>query len=296
MTFAPFIWGHLKRNGIRSGSTAAAIAVCIFLFCTLQTFVASLTGFLTQGTTRLITRNNVSLAFRLPNAYEPRIAAIPGVKRIAASNYFGGMRDLRKPADAFTNFAIEAEPFLAMYPEFVLRDSERQGFLSDQHGCIIGRALAEKFSWKVGDTLQLESNISAYRIGKPFDLVVSGIYDTDQRRHPGTNDALLFFHYKYLDEATGRKVGVSTYRVEIGDREQAGTISRAIDNLFENSDTQTRTESEAVYRASLGSLGGHMVLLLHGTGVGGLFPNLLVPPDTMSIAGGEGGTGKALSQ
>src|ERR1700682_387646 len=166
MRFAPLILGHLKRNWIRTGSTAAAIAVCIFLFCTLQTFVASLTGFLTLGTTRLITRHNVSRVFRLPNAYEPRIAAIPGVKRVAAANYFGGMRDLRKPADVFTNFAVEAEPFLAMYPEFILRDAERQAFLGDQHGCVIGRALAEKFHWQGGDALQLGSNISSYRFGR----------------------------------------------------------------------------------------------------------------------------------
>ena len=139
MKFLPFILRHLERNWIRTCSTASAIAVCIFLFCTLQTFVASMTGFLKQGTTRLITRHNVSLVFRLPNAYEPLISAVPGVKRVAASNYFGGMRDLSKPADAFTNFAIEAEPYLAMYPEYLLKEPEKWAFLLDQHGCIIGQ-------------------------------------------------------------------------------------------------------------------------------------------------------------
>src|ERR1700682_3624277 len=103
MRFAPLTLGHLKRNWIRTGSTAAAIAVCIFLFCTLQTFVASLTGFLTLGTTRLITRHNVRRFYGLPNPCEPRIAPIRGGKRVAAANYFGGMRDLRNPADVFTN-------------------------------------------------------------------------------------------------------------------------------------------------------------------------------------------------
>jgi len=78
MRFLPFILKHLRRNWIRTSSTAAAIAVCVFLFCTLQTFVASLTGFLKQGTTRLITRHNVSLVFRLPNAYEAEIATSLG--------------------------------------------------------------------------------------------------------------------------------------------------------------------------------------------------------------------------
>lgn len=284
MRFLPFIFKHLRKNWIRSGSTACAIALCIFLFCTLQTFVASLKGFLGQGTTRLITRHNVSLVFRLPNAYEAQIAAVPGVERVAVSNYFGGMRDLSKPADAFTNFAIEADSFLAMYPEFILAEPERKAFLEDQHGCIIGRALAETFHWKVGDTIQLESNISSYRTARPLDFVISGIYQTDQVRYPGTNESVLFFHYKYLDEATGRKARVSTFRVEIAHPRQAGVISHAIDDLFENSDTQTHTETEAQYRASLGILGGNLIVLLNGIALAVMFTILLVTANTMSMA------------
>jgi hypothetical protein len=65
-----------------------------------------------QGAARLITRNNVSTFYSLPNAYEERIAAVPGVTRIAAANYFGGMRDVNNPDSEFANFAIEAENFL----------------------------------------------------------------------------------------------------------------------------------------------------------------------------------------
>ena len=284
MRFLPFILRHLRRNWARTSTTAAAIALCIFLFCTLQTFVASLTGFLMQGTTRLVTRHNVSRAFRMPNSYEAQIAAVPGVKRVAAANWFGGMRDLSKPADVFTNFAIEADSFLAIYPEFILTDEEKQAFLNDQRGCIIGRALAEKFNWKVGDAVELVSSVSDYRTSAPLDFVISGIYHTDQVRYPGTNDALLFFHYKYFDEATGRKAGVATYRVEITDARQAGAVSQAIDTLFENSDAQTHTETEAQYRASLGVLGGNLVLLLNGIALTVMFTILFVTANTMSMA------------
>jgi putative ABC transport system permease protein len=284
MKFLPFILRHLRHNWIRTGSTAAAIAICIFLFCTLQTFVASLNGFLSQGSTRLITRHNVSLVFPMPNAYEEKIAAVPGVKRVAASNYFGGLRDLTKPADEFTNFAVEAENFMAMYPEFILSEAEKQAFLGNQQGCVVGKALAQRFDWKVGDAIELESNIAAYRTAKALDFIISAIYQTDQARFPGTNDAVLFFHYKYLYEATGRKSGVSTFRVEIPDPRQAGTISQAIDSQFENSDTQTHTETEAQYRASLGVLGGNLAILLQGIALAVMFTILLVTANTMSMA------------
>ena len=41
MKYLPYVFKHLKRNWVRSGSTVAAIAVCIFLFCTLQTVLAA---------------------------------------------------------------------------------------------------------------------------------------------------------------------------------------------------------------------------------------------------------------
>jgi len=281
MKWMPFILKHLQRNWIRTASTACAIAVCIFLFCTLQTFVASLRGSLSQGTARLVTRNSVSRFISLPNAYGERIVAVPGVERVAAVNYFGGMRDVNNPDSEFENYAIEAENFLAMYPEYMLSDAEKEAFLGDQHGCIIGRALAEQFHWKVGDAIQLTSNI--YRTG-PYDFVVSAIYQTDQARYPGTDDAALFFHHKYLDEATGRKAGVRNYRVQIADPRQGGVISHAIDDLFENSDAQTHTETEAQYSASVGVISGNLLLLLNGIGLAVMFTILLVTANTMSMA------------
>lgn len=282
MKWIPFVLKHLRQNWIRTASTAAAIAICIFLFCTLQTFVVSLHGSLNQGAARLITRNQVSRFYSLPNAYEDHIAAVPGVKRVAAANYFGGMRDVSNPDSEFANFAIEAENFLAMYPEYILTEAEKKAFLGDQHGSIVGRALAEQFNWKAGDALQLTSNI--YRTGKPFEFVISAIYQTDQTRYPGTNESTLFLHYKYLDEMTGRSTGVRTYRVEIADPQEAGVISHAIDDLFENSDAQTHTETEAQYRANAGVLGGNLVLLLNGIGLAVMFTLLLVTANTMSMA------------
>jgi putative ABC transport system permease protein len=281
MKWMPFILKHLQRNWIRTASTASAIAVCIFLFCTLQTLVASLRGSLSQGVVRLVARNNVSRFVSLPNSYEERIAAVPGVKRVAGSNYFGGMRDVNSPDSEFENYAIEAENFLAMYPEYMLTEAEKKEFLGDQHGCIIGRALAEQFHWKAGDTLQLTSNI--YRNG-PFDFVISAIYRTDQMRYPGTDDSALFFHHKYLDEATGNKAGVRTFLIEIADPRKGGVISHAIDDLFENSDAQTHTETEAQYSASMGVLSGNLVLLLNGIGLAVIFTILLVTANTMSMA------------
>jgi len=51
----------------------------------------------------------------------------------------------------FTNLAVEDEPYFAMHPEFVVSPEEMRAFREDLRGCIIGRALANRFGWKPGD-------------------------------------------------------------------------------------------------------------------------------------------------
>jgi putative ABC transport system permease protein len=94
----------------------------------------------------------------------------------------------------------------------------------------------------------------------------------------------MYFHYKYLYEATGRRVRAGTYWVEIADPDQAGTVGKAIDTLFENSDAQTHTETEKAFQASFISMAGNLALLLHGIGLAVTFTILLVTANTMSMA------------
>src|SRR5262249_7340882 len=142
----------------------------------------------------------------------------------------------------------------------------------------------EKFHWKIGDTVLLESFIPPYRVGKPFEFVIDGIYDADPIQHPGVDLTQMFFNYKYLYEATGRRVGAGTYILEINDPQQSGAISKTIDDLFENSDNQTRTQTESAFLAGFVSMIGNLALLLNGIALAVMFTILLVTANTMSMA------------
>ncbi len=283
MKYAPLVLKHLRKNWIRTLSTVLAMAVCIFLICTLQTVVDAVNYGLHLGNaSRLVTRHYVSLVFNLPNSYKAKIAAIPGVENTTIVNWFGGV--YRDPKNFFANLAVEPEPFLQIYPEIMLPEDQKQAWFHDGRGCIIGRKLAEKFGWKVGDHFELESFIPPYRVGKPFDFVVDGIYDTDPIKYPGTDLNSMYFNYKYLYEATGQRAGVGTVTIKIDDPKNAGRISKAIDAEFENSDTQTKTETEQAFRASFIAMAGNLALLLNGIGLAVAFTILLVTANTMSIA------------
>src|SRR5271170_2393676 len=284
MKYAPLVLKHLRRNWIRTLSTVLAMAVCIFLICTLQTVVDAVNyGLSTGNAARLVTRHYVSLVFNLPNSYKARIAAIPGVKNITIVTWFGGMYrgDMKY---FFPNLAVEPERFLEIYPEIMLPEDQKQAWFHDVRGCIVGRKLAEKWGWKVGDTFQLESFIPPYRVGKPFEFVIDGIYDTDSVKYPGTDLTAMYFNYKYLYEATGQKAGIGTITLLIDDPKNAGRISKAIDAEFENSDVQTKTETEQAFRASFIAMAGNLAMLLNGIGLAVAFTILLVTANTMSIA------------
>lgn len=161
MKLLVLILKHLRRNWIRTGSTVAALALSIFLFCTLQSVLAQLAGMIeSRSPRRLVARNAVSIIFPLPISYAERIQRVPGIKRVAATTMFGGFMPARKEGkaeagsgsgidwtNAFPNMAVDAEPYFAMSPELIVPPEQFREFLGDLQGCAIGRKLADKFDW-----------------------------------------------------------------------------------------------------------------------------------------------------
>jgi len=299
MKFLPFVLKHLRRNWIRTLSTVVAMAICIFLFCTLQTVLAEINGLLASSSaSRLISRNAVSLVFSLPLSYAQRIAGVPGVKRVATTAWFGGSLPAKKEGKAeegseattdwsnfFPNMAVDADPYFAMYPEYEIPPDQWKEFLGDLQGAVVGRKLATKYGWKIGDKFFLESFIPPYRKRSgPFEFTVRAIFDADKVKHPNTDTNLMLFHYKYLYEGTGQRIAAGTYNIEIDDPSKAGAISKAIDATFENSDAQTHTETEQAFAAGFISMAGNLAFLLNSIGLAVSFTILLVTANTMSMA------------
>lgn len=274
---------HLRQRGLRTVSTILAMAVCVFFLCALRMIEQAIHWNVeSAGAARLVTRHTASVIFLLPMTYKAQIAALSGVRRVTAMNWFGGV--YRDPKLFFPSLAVDAEPFLDMHPEYRLPDAEKAGFLGDRRGCVVGRRTAQRFGWKVGDAFQMESFVALYRTGRPFEFVVRGIYDADLHRDPGVDDTAMLFHWSYLYEATGHRAQVATFMTEIEDPSRAGAIGAQIDALFENAESPTRTETEAAFRAGFASMVGNMALLLNGVGLTAAFMVLLVTANTMSMA------------
>ena len=94
------------RHKLRTGLTVLGLVVAVLAFGLLQTVVhAWYAGADAASSTRLITRNSISLVFPLPLTYNEKIRQIPGVRAVSYANWFGGVYITEK--NFFPQFAIE---------------------------------------------------------------------------------------------------------------------------------------------------------------------------------------------
>ncbi|MDD2366171.1 MAG: FtsX-like permease family protein [Desulfuromonadaceae bacterium] len=247
MFMLKLIFRNVFRHKLRSTLTVVGVAVAILAFGLLRTLVGLwYLGVESSSSTRLVTRNAISLVFSLPLSYKERIRQVPGVTGIGAMNWFGGVYISEK--NFFPNFAIEAEPFFDLYPEFRLTDEEKKSFLRDRQGAIVGRKLAKKYGWKVGDRVVLKGTIFPGQ----WEFTVRGIYKGAQR---STDETQFFFSWDYLNETMRRTVPrradqIGIYVVGVANPERAAEISENIDILFKNSLAETMTETEKAFQLS----------------------------------------------
>lgn len=251
MFFFKLLIRNLFRHKLRAVLTVAGIAIAILAFGLLSTVVSAwYAGVNASSANRLITRNSISLVFPMPISYKERIRQAEGVKSVSYVNWFGGIYITEK--NFFPNFAVEPASYLAMYPEFILADVEKNAFLRDRKGCVAGRKLAERYHWKIGDSITLKGTIFPGN----WELVLRGIYTG---RDKNTDEGQLFFHWNYLNETMRKKIPrradqVGIFLVEVNDPQQSAEVSRRVDDLFRNSLAETLTETEKAFQLSFVSM------------------------------------------
>jgi len=282
MKYLYLVWSNLKRKKLRTVLTILSILVAFLLFGLLGAIRQSFSqGVDVAGADRLIVRHKVTLAQLLPASYESRIEQIGGVEDATHQTWFGGI--YQKPSNFFAQMPVKPAEFLAMYPEFLLTDAEREAWLRTRTGAIAGRAIAERFGWKVGDRIPINATIWTREDGGStwdFDLV--GIYDGAEK---GTDTTQFLFHYDYFDE--GRRFGkgmVGWYVVRIDDPDRAAGIAAAIDEEFANSPAETKSEPEGAFLQAFANQVGDVGFIMMSIVAAVFFTILLVAGNTMAYA------------
>ena len=229
------------RNKTRALLTVLGTMVAALAFVFLRTVLAAwYSSSEASAADRVVTRNAVSITSPLPLSYRDRIAQVPGVTKVTFSNWFGGIYKDRK--NFFAQFAIDAPSALDVFTIRFLEGS-KQDFLADRNSAIVGKQLASKYGFKIGDTLPLQGDIYPGE----WRFRVAGIVDAPDDDSVGRT---MYFHWQRLNEGmpAGRKDLVGVYTVTVADAARSPEVVRQIDALFANSEYETHTETEKAFR------------------------------------------------
>jgi putative ABC transport system permease protein len=269
------------RNRVRSLLTILGISVGVVAYAFLQTvLVAYNIGVEASSDNRLVTRHRVSLFNFLPVAQREKIAQIPGVTQVAAGLWFGAY--YKDPQNFFAQFAIEPK-YLDLYPEFITPPDQRKAWEEERQAAIIGRKLAERFGWKIGDRVTLTGTI----FSGDWDFIIRGIYSGRTRV---ADETAMFIHWDLVDErmrTVGRGSQVGWWLIGVDDPSRNGEVSDAIDGQFINSSQPTLTETEKEFNQSFVSMMGTIITIIQVASWIVIGIVLLVMTNTMAMAARE---------
>lgn len=243
---------NILRNRFRTFATISGVAVTILAFLLLRTLLWAWGAAVEAGAKdRIGTRHKVTFVMTIPKRYADEIREVPGVQSATWMNWFGG-KYMKAENEFFGKFAVDPKTYLDVYDEVVVPPEQKDAWLNDRQGAMVGDVLANKMGWKIGDTVNITGDIF------PGDWIfhISGIYTATRK---SVDRSSFVFHWQYLNDSVPetRKDQIGWVVARIADASQSAQISAAIDKKFDDRDTQTLSMSETAMNASfMGMLSG----------------------------------------
>jgi putative ABC transport system permease protein len=245
MKYFMLIWAGLWRKKTRTILTMLSIVVAFLLFGLLQGINQGIkAGLGDTGNNRLWTTARMSAVSSMPASLMDRMQTVKGVRTVTHLSFFGGyFQDAKNPLPAF---ASNVDMLAVVYPELNITKAQIAAMKTTRPGALIGRPLAKKYGWKVGDKIPVGTTIWTNNDGSnnwAFDVV--GIFDPTPQFEKSPLGSAFWINYDYWDEARKfDKHRVHQFIVQIDDPQRAAAISSQIDKLSENSPDETRTQTE----------------------------------------------------
>lgn len=272
---------NLLRNPVRTGLLIFSVFIAFLVFAVLISFNAALHE--VQNTpNRMITSSKVNFTETLPIGYYDRILRMDGVAAATHLTWFGGY--FREQAHGFLYaFAVEPASYLTVYGDEVqLTPAQREGFLRERSGVLVGRVTAERFGWREGQRIPLLSNVfTRLDGGSGWDFVITGIFDA-----PSSSQAdNVILHQEYLSEtiASGRdRIGLISFLTASPSHNQR--VAQAIDARFANSSDETLTRDAQEFHEAFVNQQGNIALVITLVVSAAFGAILLIVGNTMALA------------
>ncbi|MFZ5609076.1 MAG: ABC transporter permease [Pseudomonadota bacterium] len=283
MTGAGLIWKNAARKKLRLVLTVISIFTAFLIYGILGSFQNSLDAGIdvASGANRLVTVNKITFIQPLPYAYVGKVKAMEGVAGVTYAVWFGGY--YQDPQRLLAVFGVDPESYLAAYPELVLTPEERKAFLTDRRALLVGKKMADRFGWKVGETIPIQSNIWSDADGsQTWDFIVAGIFTANDDK---IDTSYLLFHYDYLNERRRFARDTIGWLIVTTTTPAANdAVAKAIDLEFSNAPTQTKTDTEKAFNQSFVKQFGNIGLIVVSVTGAAFFTILLIAGNTMMLS------------
>jgi putative ABC transport system permease protein len=230
---------NITRNKTRTGLTVLGGAVAVLAFILIRTVLwAWNVGVEYAAKDRLATRHRVSFILPMPKRYVDTVRQVNGVTDVTYMNWFGAKAP-NLPNEFFASMAVDPASALRVYPEMSVPPADKERWLSDRRGAIIGDVLARKLGVKVGDKITLTGTIYPGN----WEFNIDAIYEATSK---SIDRSQFMFHWDYLNESLPdrRKDQVGWITTRIDNPTRSAEVSAAIDKAFDEKDIQTTTMSE----------------------------------------------------
>jgi len=260
------VWRIALRNAfrhrLRTILTISGIATAVMAFGLIRTIVGAWNaGVTASATNRMITRHRVSIIFPVPLVDRDQIARVPGVTALSWANWFGGVYgDPNDFKNFWPRFAVDADTYFDLYPEFIVPKDQLAAFKQERSACIVGRKVAAQHGFKIGDVITMQGDIYP----GAWQWVVRGIY---AGRDPSVDETQMFFHWDYLYEQVkarepGRATDAGFFVLRVDPPTAMPRVSATIDTMYTNSRAPTKTESEREFQQSFVSMSSAIITSL----------------------------------
>ena len=283
MKYFSLVWSALFRSKTRTLLTLLSVTAAFLLFGLLDSVrVAFNSGGSVAGADRLVVASRLSITQMLPYSLQQQLESTPGVKQATYAAWFGGIYQDQR--NFFPNFSV-GPGYFDMYPEYEMPKEQMAAFEADRTGAVVGKALADRFGWKIGDTIPLQATIFPNRDGSnDWPLTLRGVFTLKDSKRKGEENQLMF-HWKYFDEANQYVNGqVGWYMVQLDNVNHATRVAKAIDAISENSAHETKTQTEQAFNQSFAKQFADIGLIVTAIMGAVFFTLLLLTGNTMAQA------------
>jgi putative ABC transport system permease protein len=273
---------NLFRKPVRTVLLLVSILIAFLIYALMLSVTRSITDFNAKPN-RLVTLSKINFTETLPIAHYDKVLRTEGVVAATHLNWFGGY--YQDPTRGFLPvFAVEPKSYFEVYKEDLpLEEGVKSAFFTDRTGMLAAAPVAEKFGWKVGQKIPMNSNIFSKADGsRVWDFNLVGLIPTP----PGSSQTgSVLIHYEYFNETiTFGRDRIGWIALLTGSAAANDQVVSAIDQRFANSSDETATSDEATFNKAFSAQLGNIGLVVSLVVGAAFIAILLIVGTTMTLA------------